>query len=185
MSSAHFAWFSTGSTDRPMTFTPRASKSGLILARYPSSVVQIGVKLRGCENRTVHESPIQSWKEIEPSVVSASKSGAVSPICRAISARSPLGRWGEVGTQPLFTVKFRVLPVARHDRGHQRRRRARAGASGPHAGGIGEIVGEAQRGEPQRVERGATSRPVGGGGDDERRGEEPPPAAGEEERGRV
>src|SRR6476469_8927158 len=95
MSSAHFSWFSTGSTDRPMTLTPRESKSGLILARYPSSVVQIGVKLRGCENSTVHESPIQSWKEIRPSVVSASKSGAAEPICRAIYGVSSSGG-GEV-----------------------------------------------------------------------------------------
>ena len=43
-----------------------------------------GVKSFGCENRTAQESPIQSWKWILPSVVSASKSGAVSPICRAI-----------------------------------------------------------------------------------------------------
>src|SRR5688572_9667514 len=52
---------------------------------YPSSVVHTGVKSFGCENRTAHESPIQSWKLILPSVVSASKSGAVSPICSAIS----------------------------------------------------------------------------------------------------
>src|SRR4051795_1745890 len=159
MLSAHFAWFSTGSTGRPMTFTPRASKSGLILARYPSSVVQIAVKLRGCENRTVHESPIQSWKEIGPSVVSASKSGAVSPICRAIFERSPLGRWGEVGTQPLFTVKFRVLPVDRHDRGAQRRRGARSDTSGPDAGSVGQVVGSAERGKAHGVERGAPLEP--------------------------
>jgi hypothetical protein len=40
--------------------------------------------LRGCENSTAHESPIQSWKLIVPSVVSASKSGAVSPILKLI-----------------------------------------------------------------------------------------------------
>ena len=43
-----------------------------------------GVKSRGCEKRTAHESPIQSWKLIGPSVVSASKSGAVSPMVRLI-----------------------------------------------------------------------------------------------------
>ena len=32
----------------------------------------------GCENSTAHESPIQSWNLMRPSVVSASKSGAVS-----------------------------------------------------------------------------------------------------------
>ena len=42
--------------------------------------MQTGVKSFGCENSTAHESPIQSWNLIGPSVVSASKSGAVSPI---------------------------------------------------------------------------------------------------------
>jgi hypothetical protein len=32
------------------------------------------------ENSTAHASPIQSWKLIAPSVVSALKSGAVSPM---------------------------------------------------------------------------------------------------------
>src|SRR5437870_6519744 len=63
-----------------MIFTPRRSNSGLIFAMYPSSVVQTGVKSFGCENKTAHESPIQSWKRIFPWVVCASKSGAVSPI---------------------------------------------------------------------------------------------------------
>src|SRR5205809_7407255 len=84
MSSAHLPCFSIGSTERPMILTPRRSNSGLMLAMYPSSVVQTGVKFLGCEKSTAHESPIQSWKRIRPSVVSASKSGAVSPICRAI-----------------------------------------------------------------------------------------------------
>src|SRR5262249_1723418 len=66
-----------------MFFTPRRSNSGLIFAMYPSSVVQTGVKSFGCENSTVQESPIQSWKRIGPSDVCASKSGAVSPIVRA------------------------------------------------------------------------------------------------------
>src|SRR6476469_3535258 len=38
------------------------------------------MKSFGCENSTAHESPTQSWKRIRPSVESASKSGAVSPI---------------------------------------------------------------------------------------------------------
>ena len=46
--------------------------------------MQTGVKSFGCENSTAHESPIQSWKLIRPSVVSASKSGAVSPSCNAM-----------------------------------------------------------------------------------------------------
>src|SRR5918997_6764315 len=84
MSSAHLEWSPTASTERPMILTFLRSNSGLIFAMYPSSVVHTGVKSRGCENRTAHESPIHSWKRIGPSVVSASKSGAVSPICSAI-----------------------------------------------------------------------------------------------------
>src|SRR5436189_3033574 len=84
MSRAHASWSPLESTDRPITFTFRRSNSGLIFAMYPSSVVHTGVKSRGCENSTAQESPIQSWKRIFPSVVSASKSGAVSPIVNAI-----------------------------------------------------------------------------------------------------
>ena len=46
--------------------------------------MQTGVKSFGWEKRTAHESPIQSWKLIRPSVVSAWKSGARSPIVRVI-----------------------------------------------------------------------------------------------------
>ena len=63
--------------------------------------MQTGVKSLGCENSTAHESPIQSWKLIVPSVVSASKSGAVSPICKPIFA-------------PL--VRVRALGIARRMR---------------------------------------------------------------------
>src|SRR5215831_8135499 len=69
----------------PIIFVLRLSNSGLIRAIYPSSVVQTGVKSLGWENSTHHESPIHSWKRIRPSVVSAPKSGAVSPILRVIS----------------------------------------------------------------------------------------------------
>src|ERR687887_39445 len=84
MSLAHFSWSPTGSTESPMIFTFLRSNSSLMLAMYPSSVVHTGVKSLGCEKSTAHESPIQSWKRIRPSVVSASKSGAVSPICSAM-----------------------------------------------------------------------------------------------------
>ena len=84
MSAAHSSWLSIGSTETAMIFTLRRSNSGLILAMYPSSVVHTGVKSFGCEKSTAHESPIHSWKLIVPSVVSASKSGAVSPICKLI-----------------------------------------------------------------------------------------------------
>src|SRR6185436_17081137 len=84
MSAAQPAWRSIGSTERPTIFTLRLSNSGLIFAIYPSSVVHTGVKSFGCENSTAHLSPIQSWNLMRPSVVSASKSGAVSPSERAI-----------------------------------------------------------------------------------------------------
>src|SRR5690242_9888976 len=84
MSPDHFLWLSTGSTERPMILTPRLSNSGLSRAIVPSSVVQTGVKSLGWENSTAQLLPIQSWKRILPSVVSASKSGAVSLIWSAI-----------------------------------------------------------------------------------------------------
>src|SRR5207244_12113841 len=80
MSSDHFACLSTGSTLKPISLTPRLSNSGFNFARAPSSVVQTGVKSFGCENRSAQLLPIQSWNLIFPSVVSASKSGAVVPI---------------------------------------------------------------------------------------------------------
>ena len=67
-----------------MIFTFRRSNSGLIFAMYPSSVVHTGVKSFGCEKSTAHESPIQSWKLISPSVVWALKSGAVSLMVKLI-----------------------------------------------------------------------------------------------------
>src|SRR5215475_11803126 len=85
MSCDHLVWLETGSTDSPMIFTPRLSNSGLILAMVPSSVVHTGVKSFGCENRTHHELPIQSWNRMWPCVVSAVKSGAVLPIKSVIS----------------------------------------------------------------------------------------------------
>src|SRR5579862_7930492 len=84
MSSDHLAWLETGSTDRPISLTPRLSNSGFSLASAPSSVVQTGVKSFGCENKSAQLLPIQSWNLILPSVVCASKSGATAPIWRAI-----------------------------------------------------------------------------------------------------
>src|SRR5690242_19792618 len=74
----------SGSTERPATFTPRFSNSGLSAATRPSSVVHTGVKSFGCENSTPQLFPSHWWKLIGPSVVSAVKSGAVSPSCSAI-----------------------------------------------------------------------------------------------------
>src|ERR1044072_3886208 len=84
MSSAQRLCESVGSTLSPITFTPRFSKSGFERATYPSAVVQTGVKSFGWEKRTAQLSPIHSWKLIGPSVVSAVKSGAMSPSRRAI-----------------------------------------------------------------------------------------------------
>jgi hypothetical protein len=50
--------------------------------------------------------PIQSWKWILPSVVSASKSGAVSPIARAMG-KPPFGLIGFVGADPIFVNVMR------------------------------------------------------------------------------
>src|SRR5262245_40381571 len=107
MSFAQPACLSMGSTERPMILTPRLSNSGLILAIYPSSVVQTGVKSLGCENSTAHLSPIQSWKRILPSVVSASKSGAVSLIARAITH---LRRLGAIDFHPIYSGAPRCRP---------------------------------------------------------------------------
>src|SRR5438309_11088214 len=78
-------WSSTESTERPMILALRLSNCGFSFAMVPSSVVQTGVKSLGCENRTAQELPIQSWNLILPSVVWASKSGAVSLIARVIT----------------------------------------------------------------------------------------------------
>src|SRR5436189_4757230 len=80
MSLTQFVWSLTGSTESPMILVLRFSNSGLSPAMYPSSVVHTGVKSFGCENRIAHLSPIQSWKRMGPSVVSAVKSGASSPM---------------------------------------------------------------------------------------------------------
>src|SRR3978361_67940 len=84
MSSDHLACLSTGSTLSPISLTPRLSNSGFSLASAPSSVGQTGGKSFGGENSSAQLEPIQSWNLIFPSVVSASKSEATAPICRAI-----------------------------------------------------------------------------------------------------
>ena len=91
MSAAQPLCESTGSIERPIGLTFRRSNSGLRRATYPSSVVQTGVKSRGCEKRMAQASPIHAWKLIRPSVVSAVKSGAVSPSLRLIGR--PLSSW--------------------------------------------------------------------------------------------
>src|SRR6266540_228241 len=95
MSPSQRAWSVTGSTDRPMTLVLRLANSGCSFARYPSSVVHTGVKSFGCENSTAHESPSQSWNLILPWVVSASKSGAFSPILNAMTGLPRDLDWGK------------------------------------------------------------------------------------------
>src|SRR5262249_49801535 len=99
-------------------FTPRFWNSGWSFAMYPSSVVQTGVKSFGCENSTVHESPIQSWKCMGPWVVSASKSGAVSPMSKPISGAPLDALLVVVGYSTYFTgnpAAHRAAPYPRSD----------------------------------------------------------------------
>ena len=107
MSSAQPSFRSIGSTDSPITLTPRRSNSGLIFAIVPSSVVQTGVKSLGCEKSTAHESPIQSWKRMRPSVVSASKSGASLP---SWSRAAVAGSWLVVVIRS--SCRYRFAPLA-------------------------------------------------------------------------
>ena len=79
MSPAHLLWELTSSTERPISLVLRLSNSALRAEKAPSSVVHTGVKSLGWENRTPQLSPRNSWKLMVPSVVSAVKSGAVSP----------------------------------------------------------------------------------------------------------
>src|ERR1700761_5582106 len=105
MSAAQPSCFSTGSTDSARIFTPRLSNSGLILAGAPGSVVQIGVKSFGCEKIAPQESPSHSWRLIVPSLDSAVKSGAVSPIVKLIAnfRSSELGL-RDSGRKPITSV---------------------------------------------------------------------------------
>ena len=93
MSLSQERWDSTESTERPMSLVLRLSNSALALAKAPSSVVHTGVKSLGWENRIPHESPSHSWKLIVPSVVSAVKSGAISPKRTAMSPPAFVVRW--------------------------------------------------------------------------------------------
>src|SRR5438552_18368733 len=78
-------------------------------AMEPISGVQFGVKSFGCENRIAHFSPIHSWKRIVPSVVSAEKSGASSPIridmCDLRCVAAPAGGNRELYGRPGYRIK--------------------------------------------------------------------------------
>ena len=69
--------------------------------------MQIGVKSFGCEKSTPQESPSHSWKLTGPSLVSAVKSGAMSPIVKLIvSLRSRLSQESAVaGTATRFDIQ--------------------------------------------------------------------------------
>jgi len=72
-------WDSTESTLTPMSLVLRSANSSFRRAKSPSSVVHTGVKSAGWEKRMPHPSPRYSCRLTFPSVVSAVKSGAVSP----------------------------------------------------------------------------------------------------------
>src|SRR5271167_4137716 len=93
---------------RPMILVLRRSNSGLRPAMYPSSVVHTGVKSFGCENRIAHLSPIQSWNRILPSVVSAVKSGASSPMRIAMLALHCLCGVGMLHHRATATLAHRI-----------------------------------------------------------------------------
>src|SRR5258706_8868216 len=90
------------------------SNSGFNFAMYPSSVVHTGVKSFGCENRIAHLSPIQSWNLMGPSVVSAVKSGASSPIrtvmVNLLEIAKPEKNYitMSAGGDPMATIALRV-----------------------------------------------------------------------------
>src|SRR5580658_8945423 len=88
---------STESTESPISLALRLSNSGLAFENAPSSVVQTGVKSLGWEKRIPQLSPSHSWKLIVPSVVSAVKSGAVSPSRTAICSSWGRGRFSVRG----------------------------------------------------------------------------------------
>src|SRR6185437_3289842 len=111
MSSAHLECRSTGSTDSPISLTPRLSNSGFSLATAPSSVVQTGVKSLGCENKRAQELPIQSWNLILPWVVSASKSGATAPIGSAMSRPHIVQVFDKFG---IFSIRGEPLLLNAH-----------------------------------------------------------------------
>src|SRR5262245_26856599 len=117
MSPSQRSWSVTGSTDRPITLQLRLANSGSSFARYPSSVVHTGVKSLGCENSTHQEVPVQSWNLIRPLVVSASKSGARSPIRRDMVHLLQRFSWDELRLQQ--TLKFSTHAARRSQPRHR------------------------------------------------------------------
>ena len=96
-----------GSTDSAIALVLRLANSLCSAEVRPSSVVHTGVKSAGWLKKTAHDPFFQSWNEISPSVVSAVKSGAVSPRCKLMSDPfvGPMGDQLDliVRTQPYCT----------------------------------------------------------------------------------
>lgn len=88
MSGTHRWWSSTESTETAMGFALRWANSPDRAAVRPSSVVHTGVKSAGWLKRTAHAPFFHSWNEMGPWVLSAVKSGAVSPRRRDIDNSS-------------------------------------------------------------------------------------------------
>src|SRR5262249_15327603 len=95
MSRTHLVWLSTGSTLMAIILHFLFANSGCSPAIYPSSVVQMGVKSFGWENKMAQPSPTHSWKLMVPCELSALKLGASSLmrndiIYLLISGKQPL-----------------------------------------------------------------------------------------------
>ena len=80
MSAIQRSWSSLLSTLSPITRAPRLVHSSESFAVAPSSVVHTGVKSAGCQKSTHQELPMNSWKLIGPMLLSAVKSGTLSPM---------------------------------------------------------------------------------------------------------
>src|SRR5690606_12304230 len=93
MSLIQFLWESALSTEIAIAFTLRFLNSGSSFAVRPSSVVQTGVKSAGCENKTTHAAPAESWNLMGQIEVSCSKSGTETPKRQLVKACSS---WLEV-----------------------------------------------------------------------------------------
>ena len=63
---------------------PAGHELPVLLDLQRQAVLRLPLKSFGCEKRMAHLSPIHWWKSILPSVVSAWKLGAVSPMRKLI-----------------------------------------------------------------------------------------------------
>src|SRR6478672_5854326 len=114
MSLAHRWWCSTGSTLRPMILVDCLSNSGFILAMYPSSVVQTGVKSlgvktvlptsrratreNGCDPRSSQPQSPEPHRQCEASCRTSFKlqlQGCGAPVLPGGDSSGQLGHAGE------------------------------------------------------------------------------------------